>query len=475
MRWLFSAFAAIVLLPGCHTYNNSLTLASQLRNMNNRQEACEDRGLAACPNVAALAAQFLAKPSADAGDIVTTAISGKSQVFCKDFAASRSNESTVVYPTTGGSLKDLQQRHNHTYLIVAVPPHWGSTGLEGLISSSPHVSDMCAAGTWACEGTWLLSRAHLFDGKTRWLPNFTNWEKAFEIFHAHAWNMSKHFLMDKSPPNVAKMAELVDFFESHDMNYFFITMGRHPCLFDVAKHQHYKLKADLLRENMVSVPKERHIHLLYEEAMLDPKRASQLIIDRIPELEQLDYGLNGMSEALEERKRERSKHQSKKPKKDKKKKNRTGKDGRSKRGDAHIVPRPAAAASDATASDATALRSGNNPPVTHRLRPNMTLRTRTQIMALAKKKAMENELRAKLHPAEQRSSERSATSTSGGDVGEGGGVGPARRSLGRRSESWLEYAQSKSCFLTQHSACYDPQLARDIGYPPPPPTTETSR
>lgn len=291
---------AFFLLASCSVVGaaTKLTLAQQKSNMMKNNETCADLGLLRCPQPFKL----MAKLSLPAKQLENIHKFGKADTStsepslrCQDIVGDSLPTNSRVYPRTKSNLEELTNKYKHTFIMVTVPPHWGSTGLEGLLASSPHVSNMCGAHTWACEGTWLLSKAGLFDHNTRWLPNYTDWDAAFEIFHAKAWNLSKHFLMDKSPPNVAKIPELVDYFERNHKNYYFVTMSRHPCYFDIGKHPNYYEKAVGYLDGIPHIPPERHVHLVYEEAMLNPEAITQHIIDRIPALEYLDYGVNGMT------------------------------------------------------------------------------------------------------------------------------------------------------------------------------------
>jgi len=96
--------------------------------------------------------------------------------------------------------------------------------------------------------------------------------------------MSKHFLMDKSPPDIAKIEELVHYFEQKRWNYYFITMGRHPCYYHRYKHPDYFKVAHILLKNMHFIPPERHVHILYEQAILNPRQTAQKLVDAIPEV-----------------------------------------------------------------------------------------------------------------------------------------------------------------------------------------------
>lgn len=133
----------------------------------------------------------------------------QNRMWCSLFINASDTKDTIVTPTnskksldlvktsdsitkTGKKAKNEKKEEKsfifdtsqkHTYLIVLVPPYWGSTGLEGLLASSPHVSTMCQMGFWACEGTWLLTKRGVFTKQARWEPNITNWTWAYEEYH----------------------------------------------------------------------------------------------------------------------------------------------------------------------------------------------------------------------------------------------------------------------------------------------------
>ncbi len=318
------AVALAATLPLGSAGNLSLGYLPQVDRMREHNQTCADIGEAVCPSSFKLFSQLKelrynqTRFNASLADELKTRNNTSPslprhqlKLGCKDVVegpppggSTRMASATAGATSGPGSLTELKSRHAHTYLMLAIPPHWGSTGLEGLLASSPHVSDMCGAKTWACEGTWLLTYAGVVSSTTRWLPNYTNWTKAFDVYHTRAWNMSRHFLMDKSPPNIAKIPELVDYFEAHGRDYYFITMARHPCFFNQARHEHYYTKAVLLADGLAAIPPARHVHLLYEEAMADPALVTQRILDKIPALEYLDYGINGMAQEQEHAKGE---------------------------------------------------------------------------------------------------------------------------------------------------------------------------
>ena len=46
-----------------------------------------------------------------------------------------------------------------------------------LLATSPHVSTMCAANVWACEGTWVLVKYDAMRSYNRWNGTTMNWSK----------------------------------------------------------------------------------------------------------------------------------------------------------------------------------------------------------------------------------------------------------------------------------------------------------
>ena len=113
------------------------------------------------------------------------------------------------------------------YLIIAVPAFQGSSGLEGLFSSSPSVSTMCAKSVWQCEATATLMREGVFTRANRYHPDATNWTRVYEVYNSpdlgSIWNdPTRPILMDKSPPNLAKSKSMIKFFEKNDMDYRFV-------------------------------------------------------------------------------------------------------------------------------------------------------------------------------------------------------------------------------------------------------------
>jgi len=182
-------------------------------------------------------------------------------------------------------------RHHH-YLIIFSPPDWGSTALEGLLSSSPHVDTMCKAKTWACEETWLLIKHGLFEREERWNETKTNWTRAYEIYHQYAWDNTKHFLMDKSPPNIAKVHSLHRFFVENKYEYSFIILTRHPCLQKIGRLLSFQKYAVFINDALNVIPQKNRIIIHYEELVGNPYAVSAKLLHFLPDLNILNPNKN---------------------------------------------------------------------------------------------------------------------------------------------------------------------------------------
>lgn len=110
--------------------------------------------------------------------LASSKLSGKSvEAKCRYLANVVQEASYLRSPIVHATEKEKESwklRHKkdprkHIYLILLVPPGWGSSALEGLLATSPHVSTMCdgLSRTWQCEGTWLLREKGVLKVYTR--------------------------------------------------------------------------------------------------------------------------------------------------------------------------------------------------------------------------------------------------------------------------------------------------------------------
>lgn len=174
------------------------------------------------------------------------------------------------------------------YLVVAVPPFSGSSGLEGMLSTSSAVSTMCSKSIWQCEATSFLLDKGIFERTDRWKPQ-SNWTHIYEAYYkmipGSVWDdPRKPILMDKSPPNIAKSRGMVEFFESRGMDYRFIVMARHPCMYNAMSATTFSAMAAYLREIVSVVPAEKRFMLSYVDFVTRPDLVAQDLLSWLPEL-----------------------------------------------------------------------------------------------------------------------------------------------------------------------------------------------
>lgn len=180
-------------------------------------------------------------------------------------------------------------------LFLFVPPYWGSTALLSLIASSPRATTLCEAGTANCEGTWLLIKAGLMQEGTRWDPELPDWSEAFRLFSS-IWEEGKQVRVEKSPPNIAKVAELVKYFAKRKDEVAFLVMTRSPCFTTRGTDMDWRKYALILAEalDVLKVSGSKHKVVRYEDLLFDPYGTASEILDFLPSLEALDPNLNNL-------------------------------------------------------------------------------------------------------------------------------------------------------------------------------------
>ena len=208
-----------------------------------------------------------------------------SAMFCRDAQELRRvwwrSPTRVPSPTT----KPL-------YLIVMVPPFMGSSALENLLASSPHVATMCSSAGWQCESTVPLCEAKILDCSRRWEPNSTDWARTYEFFNrTRIWDdMSKPIRMDKSPHNIVKYRSLASYFEQTNKSYIFVAMKPDRCR--VSRHHYTLEQVDMqlqrMRDLEASVDPAHLVSLNYTEMLTSTDLFVSRVLAAIPSLERLD-------------------------------------------------------------------------------------------------------------------------------------------------------------------------------------------
>lgn len=193
-------------------------------------------------------------------------------------------------------------RDSHDYVFVIGLPFTGTTALLSLLSTSPHVANLCAAegSAMMCEGTGSLITEKLIPEtcpchKTRWDPQYpADWNEALRVY-SRTWNMSKQILIDKSPPNSVKMQRITMDLAREGKFPSFIVLSRSPCYLnktqrdDEASERGRQMAADFQQ-----MPRKSVLHIQYEEIIADPYRAAAKILKFLPQLDHLDPTVDGL-------------------------------------------------------------------------------------------------------------------------------------------------------------------------------------
>jgi hypothetical protein len=221
----------------------------------------------------------------------------------------------AAWPTFFRSTHPVPVNDHPIYLVLLVPPGDGSSALEGLLSSSPAVSTMCNHCSWQCEATWSLchqgiggtgasptyAREILFpcDIDKRWDPTLTNWSAVYDAFWAEDFwdDPTKPLLMDKSPPNLIKVPELVEYFNQVGADYRFIAMARHPC---TASHDGTGLGPNVATEPFshmferaeAAADPAKFFKISYDDLVTRPDLVAQELLDWMPELVSVDFAVS---------------------------------------------------------------------------------------------------------------------------------------------------------------------------------------
>mmetsp|Transcript_8362 Transcript_8362/g.9588 ORF Transcript_8362/g.9588 Transcript_8362/m.9588 type:complete len:424 (+) Transcript_8362:320-1591(+) len=214
-------------------------------------------------------------------------------ISCSDCILNESSLSSTFYAPE----KEETGQGDSLYLPLLVPPDFGSSVLSEILGSSPSVSTMCKKSNskdgkrvpWQCESTWLLINNGIFSFNDRWNPHATNWTDVYRLYDkVKPWeNGDAPILLDKSPPNIAKAQDLVEFYTRKNLNYRFIIMWRHPCRKDWNKKKKHGDYALHLRNILEYIPKEKRFLINYDDLITRPARVIEALLGWLPELRSL--------------------------------------------------------------------------------------------------------------------------------------------------------------------------------------------
>mmetsp|Transcript_45666 Transcript_45666/g.106000 ORF Transcript_45666/g.106000 Transcript_45666/m.106000 type:complete len:302 (+) Transcript_45666:97-1002(+) len=196
------------------------------------------------------------------------------------------------------------------HLFLLSMPHAGSTALASMIASSPQASLLCGAGARQhknerCEGVWELIRAGLIRNReSRWNEKEPeDWGAALHVYDRF-WNQSMKVHVDKSPPNVAKVHRLVDYFKKSKKRAAFIFLTHASC--SPGHQSNHNPDVGVLAGALGKTGSIPTIVVRYEELLQEPYRVAHKILDFLPELESLDPAVQALPQQALDKERDLS-------------------------------------------------------------------------------------------------------------------------------------------------------------------------
>jgi hypothetical protein len=189
--------------------------------------------------------------------------------------------------------EQTQEKHARTLLLSLSQPYHGSTALECVLMSSSNVATLCSARVWQCEGGSILRReGGCADETCRW-----NWDKSLGLFSKY-WNLSKPFLLEKTPIMVRDIPGMHQGLVSVEARYphqrQFIMMWRPICLGALSSHRLTEEKELWMFETLVAGHKylleqgERVVVVNIADLMWRPSKSAWHLYKQIPDLGVLD-------------------------------------------------------------------------------------------------------------------------------------------------------------------------------------------
>jgi hypothetical protein len=173
----------------------------------------------------------------------------------------------------------------HTYLFVLSPPFSGSTVVWKLLSTSPMVSAHPIEGQFL-DGVKQIMYERRWDPgvKFPWLDIKARWEQE--------WDMTKPLLLEKSPPNIVRAAEIENAFDPS----YFVALIRNPYAFcESARRRKNTIRGAAERWVECATYQVRNIkglknliYFRYEDFADGPEQIKTQILDFMPALQTID-------------------------------------------------------------------------------------------------------------------------------------------------------------------------------------------
>lgn len=186
------------------------------------------------------------------------------------------------------------------YVFITGMPYSGTTALYGLVSTSPHASNLCSGLGQCCEGGPLLLNEGYIPYNVPTDPRYPrDWDEAVKIYERH-WNMSAPIVVEKSVTNLYRFPKIWATLKKRHARVTFVYLARSKCFYnhpDLWYSWRAEIKdvvemAEVLRRDGAG------FHIVKDEDMLsDPYSFANKLLGIIPELESLDPMLSGLHSA----------------------------------------------------------------------------------------------------------------------------------------------------------------------------------
>ncbi|MCR9245783.1 MAG: sulfotransferase [bacterium] len=172
------------------------------------------------------------------------------------------------------------------HLFILCPPYSGSTLLWNLVSTSDAVSSLPSEGQFLPEVRDEMRREP-WNREVR-----LSWPRIKAVWDEH-WDHDKAVLVEKSPPNLLRAAEIAE----HFAPVRFLVMVRDPYAHveGLMRRNEWELgfaahfSRECLRQQMANAEQfDCALRLTYEELVLDPGAVTRRIAEFLPELGALD-------------------------------------------------------------------------------------------------------------------------------------------------------------------------------------------
>lgn len=178
----------------------------------------------------------------------------------------------------------------NSYIFILCPPYSGSTILWKLVATSKTVSSLPSEGQFLPEVKDIMRKAP-WDSSVK-LP----WEQIKAVWDSY-WDYDKAFLLEKSPPNIIHIDEIIRYFKP----VYFISMIRNPYAHCESLIRRNKWSAEKAADFSVFCMRQQaenkeklksSLFFTYEELIANPAEISQKIQAYIPEIGELEYNKN---------------------------------------------------------------------------------------------------------------------------------------------------------------------------------------